>query len=385
MEGFPPKPPNATVDSVKAEKNIEPRSATTGYFPFAPHKIIGEEKYNRLRELEEVLVMSEGLGEKELQEYYALNQEFMTALEISTETSHHMSGGSMDSVGDADYVVQDKTESVGFVKHPVVEAVGAENFNRLRELKRIRELLGGSLFGDEEKEYLTLESEFHDAYLDFQRNYANTAPSSIEFEKPVEIFTEHDVLKWKDGAHEFKKLSEILHDRVLQKKFETIFNPVDVNKLKALFLREKPAVLLEIPIDSNDSVNLAIVDLLKTFGIEVAGKYIYDKEQVRDMIKKHKDIFETLGSDDPDKVMDSISENKLAGEGHLIVGTLLGFPIESIKRFDKEEREEIKFSKRKNVNVYGISWVDFDDSLESKIKQARLKSAFEASGMLDLK
>jgi len=376
MEGFSPKPLNPPLNDIETPKTVEKIGpATTESYLVVPNgynsvEILGEEKFNRLQELGASLATSKDLSKKERQEYSTLNREFIAAVEMNTSHNKELETKKVEN--------QDSRENT--------EMAPADKgkIERLKTLNRNKALLG-FLDEDEETERTVLISWYDANVLKELSKIAHTAPKSIEFETPVEIFTENDVSKWKDGTQKFKELKEIIQDKSMRETFEKMFNPVDMNLLKALFLGEKPVVLLETLIDSNNPDNSVIVGLLKSFGIEVVGKYVYDKEQVRDVIAKHENIFEIFGSNDPDEVMGIIGENKLAVSNHLAVGILLGFPIESIKKYSEEEKEGRKFSKRQGVNVYGVNWVDFDASPDSKIKQARLKSAFELSGILNLK
>ncbi len=380
MEGFSPTPLNPSLNGVKTQKKIENISTTAEASPVVPNgynsvEIMGEENFNRLQELGAILAMGENLSEADREEYSDLNKKFINAVETSSRVRVANTEKPEEHIT--------KTRSQDSMEHPIVFEMDDEKFERLQILSRLRKLLGSLSSGDEQ-EYTILNSEFHTLYNNALRTSANTPPAPVIFESPVEIFNELDTLKWNKGAEKFKQFIKIIQEQSVREKFETIFNPIDLNALKALFLGEKPVVLLETPLDPD---NLEIINLLKSFGIEVKGKYVYDKEQVGDVIKKHKEIFEIFGSDDPDTIMGSIGENKSAVGNHLAVGILLGLPTESVKKYEyyeNEKRNGIQPTKRQTINVYGIRWIDFDDSLESKIKQARLKSAFELSGILSL-
>ncbi|HAO64950.1 TPA: hypothetical protein DCQ44_03150, partial [Candidatus Taylorbacteria bacterium] len=284
---------------------------------------------------------------------------------------------------------QNKTENENLAKPLSRIPISKEKLERLRYLNRAKELMG-NLYSDEEKERATLISEYDDTLREYQLNIANDAPSEIKFESPVEIFTENDVLKWKDGSQRFKELSTAIQNGSMQQKFERVFNPISTSELKALFLKEKPVVLLQSPIDVTNSDNIALINLLKSFGVEIMGNYLYDKIQVRDVMQTHNDIFKDIGSNDPDEVMNILHSLKTQDDGvekkHLAIGVLLGIPVGAAKKFEhfsKEQKKGVEFPKTTRMNVYGIQWADFDDSLESKIRQAKLKSAFELSGILD--
>ena len=364
MEGFPLKPLNRDL-------------------PGGSVDIMGEDNFNRMQELGASLATGKDLSAEDREEYYDLHNKFIAAVENPANTANVISergNNSHDSVG------VEKTESQDYVEHPAVMAIGREKFERFQALETMKRLLGGHLPGDDEKEHDALNSEYHAAFLEYQRNDANTAPSPIAFETPVEIYTEDDVSRWKDGAQKFKNFSNEIKDASAQEKFEAVFNPIDANALKALFLKEKPAVLLGPGFDPADLYIAPVIKSFESFGIGTVNKYVYDKEQVQNVIDTHKDLFGAFGSNDPDEIMALIADGNTE-INHLAIGVLLGFPLESVKEFErysKEKREGTGSSKPRSVNVYGIHWMDFDNSLESKIRQARLKSAFELSGILRL-
>ena len=344
--------------------------------------IMGEDKFDRLQELGASLATGKDLSAEDKKEYYDLHNKFIAAVEHPANTANVITEREKNSYDSVDV---EKIESQDSVEHPAVATIGRRKFERLQTLEVMRKLLGGHLLGDDEKEYSILNSEFHSAFLEYQRNEANTAPSPITFESPVEIYTEDDVLKWKNGAQRFEEFSNDIRDALIQEKFEAVFNPIDTNALKALFLKEKPVVLLGPGFDPTDSYIAPVIKFLKSFGIGTVDKYVYDKEQVQHVLETHKEIFEAFNSTDPDEIMNLIA-NGNSGNNHLAIGLLLGFPFKSVESFERREgkQREMMMSKPQYVNVYGIHWADFEDSLESRIKQARLKAAFELSGVLGL-
>lgn len=382
MEGFSHKPFNRAPEEEKVQQEIEIAPEITESLSsshssrISSVEIMGEDKFNRLQELGASLSTSKDLSSEDRREYQDLQKEFITAAKGFDERLYGRSNETKNLIGETR-----EGENTDFVEHPAVVTVGGEKFNRLRELtEKIK-----TLTREETQEYLSLQSESHAAFLKYRHDYANTAPAPITFESPVEIYTENDVLGWKKGAEKFKEFSEGIQDASMREKFEAIFNPIDANALKALFLKEKPAVLLGAGFDPNDSYIAPVIKSLKSFGIGVVGTYIYDKEQVQHVLETHKDIFKTFDSTDPDEVMSLIANGNI-GTNHLAIGLLLGFPFKSVEKFKHgaEEQKEESASKPQDVNVYGVQWKDFDDSLESKIRQARLKAAFELSGVLSL-
>ncbi len=261
-------------------------------------------------------------------------------------------------------------------EHPTVGLIGKEKSERFLSLARVKELVG-NLTSEDEKEYQDLVSEIRTAHKKGFEEMAGTADSLAYPEYPVDIFTDDDMSKWQEGAQVFEHMSATLHEAKLKRIFEEIFNPVDTNALKALFLKEKPAILLEKSIDSTDPAASALIKLLESFNVRVSGKYMYDAEQVKGVIRMHPDIFSIFESTDADEIMRKIADEKSSGN-HFAVGLLLGFPVESVKNFNNEPGE------RHPVNIYGVQWTDSADSSESKIKQLRLKAAFEKSGILKM-
>ena len=381
MEGFSHKPLNPLLNDTQTVEKISP--VTTESSPVVPDgynsvAVMGENKFDRLQELGAILASGKDLSEKEKKEYTDLNKEFISTVEMNIEHNKELEtkkNKNQNSIENSEMTVMDK-----------------ERIERLKTLNQAKSLLG-LLTEDEETERAVLISWYNASVLKELNKIANTAPKSIEFETPVEIFNEKDVSKWKNGAQKFKEFSKIINmkEKLIQKIDPVFFNPVVINELKALFLGEKPVVLLQQNIDLNNPDHLAMVNLLESFGVEIIGGYIYDKEQVKGVIEKNEEIFKVFNSKDPDEIIRLIAEeNKLNGlevKNHLATGVLLGFPLESVKKFKpySEEEKDIKYPKKQHVNIYGIQWSDFEDSLESKIRQSRLKSAFELSGILNLK
>ncbi len=261
-------------------------------------------------------------------------------------------------------------------EHPTAGLIGKEKSNRFLSLAQVRELVG-NLTSADEKEYQDLVSEIRTAQKKGIEEMAGTADSIAYPEYSADTFTDDDISKWQEGAQVFEHMSVALQEAKLKSVFEKIFDPVDTNALKALFLKEKPAILLEESIDSTDPAASALIKMLESFNIQVSGKYIYDAEQVRGVIRMHPDIFSIFESTDADEIMRKIADKK-SSENHSAVGLLLGFPLESVKNFNNERGE------RHPVNIYGVQWADSADSSESKIKQLRLKTAFEKSGILKM-
>ena len=98
------------------------------------------------------------------------------------------------------------------------------------------------------------------------------------------------------------------------------------------------------------------------------------------MIEAHEPEFREFGSTEPAEVMKILSL-KDGPESSLVRGLLLGFPFESVRKFEEARNTHLP---RKGVNIYGIHWMDFGESEESVNKQQRLKQAFESSGILKI-
>lgn len=259
-------------------------------------------------------------------------------------------------------------------EHPSAGLIGREKSERFLSLARVRELLG-HLLPEEEEEYQKLSGEIVNAQRVAMQEAANTA-DPIESFPDQEIFTNNDLAMWRDGVHAYEDLSAALHTGALMKKFEDIFNPVNQNALKALFLKGKPAVLLETVVDQNESAAKGLIELLSSFGIQIVGKYVYDAEQVQKVIRENPDVFTEFGTEDAGEIMWALTQKP--NNNDLAIGLLLGFPAESVKDHHHKRTE----TRRHPVNIYGITWTDFNRSLESRKKQARLKAAFGKSGIL---
>lgn len=331
-------------------------------------EMMGEVKFNRLQELGAAMATGKDLSDAERQEYDSLNKEFISAVKKN--------------------ISQRKSESKNSSENPGITSLDKEKIERLKTLNRNKAILG-FLDEDEEKERLGLISWRKKMALIYLNEKANTVTNQVEFEEPVEVFNETDVVKWKNGAENFKNfLQKINIKKSSEYDFDSVlFNPISIREIEALFLGERAATLFN-QVDLSNPDNLMVFDLLRFFGFEMVGNYMYDKNQVKKVIQKHEDVFSVFRTKDPDEIMKLIvGENKQSVKNHLVTGLLLGFPIESVQEFEKRTREEswgrIPLEGKKSVNVYGITWADFNDSLESKIKQARLKAAFELSGILN--
>jgi hypothetical protein len=394
MEGFQHRP----LDIVSSEKEkVQKKTETEANIAESPRgvahpngytsvEIMGEDKFNRLQELGASLAAELAAGKdvsnEDREEYRNLSNEFRAALDSPNYMFNVIAEREKNSQSS---ISAGRTENTDVAELPSTIAFEEEKFERLQTLKRMKDLFDGHLRAADEKEYDALTVEWHAAYHEYLRREANTAPSSITFESPVEIYSESDVLKWEGGAHKFKEFSELIQEMSMQERFEAIFNPIDANALKAVFLKEKPAIFLWSPIDSYDPNNALIIKLMESFGLRIVGRYIYDKEQVKNVIEHNESIFRAYGSHNPDEVM-RILANAPVGANHSVMGVLLGFPLESVKKFEKhmdEQASGIKTPEPQFVNVYGIMWLDFNDSMESKMRQARLKAAFELSGVLN--
>ncbi|HTE49190.1 MAG TPA: hypothetical protein VK675_04760 [Candidatus Paceibacterota bacterium] len=262
-------------------------------------------------------------------------------------------------------------------EHPALILLGPDKGKRYLELTNKPH----NLFTNEDvREYVMLGSELRAAFRANEQIDANKVPDVITIESPIKVFTETDIEEWKTCAKRFSEFFEVVNAKELREQFEAIFSPSDVNALKAIFLKEKPVMTTDaIP----DSYLAPLYGVLKSFGIDAVPNYFYDKEQVKDTIEKHENIFKKFGSTDPEEVMRILSERKVE-TNHLIIGILLGFPAESAEKFTPTPHTA-KQGGIKAINIYGIRWADYgESSLQSKIKQQRLKSAFELSGILNI-
>ena len=403
MEGMPAQnkivqPPIMNINPEPSLENARPDDRTSA-------EIMGEDRFNRLQELG-----LKDLSDEERKEYLNLRSEFDAAFEISTRNSRELSDWNahelekirqdldrkfkQQEMGGTENLAND-TQKIERWSSIDSEEISIEDKEKIKRLKYLNGLKGvlGSIDEDQEKELTALISWYDAKIFEILDKEANTPPSPTEVESPVEAFTEKDVLKWKEGTEKFKEFYKTLNikEKSAKKVDSSLTNPLEINMFKTLFLGEKPVLLLDHDdIDLNNPDYSATASLLETFGIGKIGPYVYDKKQVKNVIEKNKDIFESYNSKDPDELMKLIVHENEGGavKNDLAVGVLLGFPIESAKIFASYKEERNKGIKppenQRGVNVYGNAWVDFGDSLESKIRQARLKAAFELSGILKI-
>jgi len=271
---------------------------------------------------------------------------------------------------------------------------------------------------------------FEDAHLHVEV----PTDEQIEAAPEAQEYTLEDIEKWKEGADAYRKFASKtgIHDSPVQ-KYE--------GELQALFLKEKPAIFafrgtadmieslktfgfkaqgdfiydveqVQSVIDSHtefftqygstdaDEVmeklakeknSSAVVCRGIVLGFPVASALGYeriDKYKVSDIAYK---LFEVL-KDDPEK-QDYLELNFFSGsrQGNKplfdfmsqLIQTHpfeLGVTQEEIPTLISELRDLI-YSKR--ISIYGNNWVDYGDNQESEVRQQRLRTAFEQSGILN--
>lgn len=245
------------------------------------------------------------------------------------------------------------------------------------------------------------------------------------------IYSEQDLTNWEEGSDNYKKF--INNVEGIEKYTEH-----EVGSLQAMFLGEKPAVLVNrLALDHKKE--------LEIFGFKFSQDYCYKPELVKNILEKYKDepIFSRT---DPDNLMNGLAKADLKEQSR-VRGLILGFPLSAVDDFDKMNNfkahdiigtlynilpqneqafletnfytekkqgnreigdwiinklfifkdtlnikndvlpdlaDEIKFLiNSKDVNIHGVIWTDYHASSESINKQERLKKAFEKSGILN--
>lgn len=244
--------------------------------------------------------------------------------------------------------------------------------DRLRSLTRGKELIG-HLLAQEETELAELLVEFKIAYNKYIDALASTPPTPVSFDASVECYRDEDVAVWKRGTKDYVGFRENLQTSNLLEQFEGVFNSVDKNNLKALSLKEKPLMYLETVISEE------LIPVLHSFGLDTSGSYIFDRSQIEQAYVKNRELFEQNNFFTVDQVIHAL-DNKNATNQNIdsVIGLLFGYPTESVQHYSSGFNNEATAT----VNVYGITWFDFNNSMESKIKQERLRNAFELSGIL---
>ncbi|MEI7480049.1 MAG: hypothetical protein WCJ59_00275 [bacterium] len=239
-------------------------------------------------------------------------------------------------------------------------------------------------------EQLELQQELNAITYKVMHEDANHVPEPVQLDSSIKVFTPEDVVMWKTGADKFSDFNNkvFLNDELRRMYLTQIApDPYAVNEFKALFLKEKAAFSPGIPTKDSEEMMIlnikdeAVIDFLKQYGISVASDYYYDRNRVIEIIKNNPEAFNDFGTNDPDKVMEMVHDND-RGINYVARGLLFGYPTGAVNNFTEEITSKEMKQNRKKAQVYGVTWMDYGDSLESKIKQARLKAAFELSGIL---
>lgn len=247
-------------------------------------------------------------------------------------------------------------------------------------------------------------------------------------------YGEEDSEKWREGAAHFSEFWQ----QALNQHLDVNFTPHAKACLQAMFLGEKPATLISSEISQQSK------DLLHAYGLQVEGVYVYDPGQVGAVIQKNAKELGKFGGT-AEQVVKSLSSVDLNREG-VARGLILGYPKESAIAYEAQQdpkaeqvlhqlyelltgedkayleaqyftkitdkaglldfvtrqlmlhhdalgigsdaipailRKVESSARAKVLNVYGVTWVDYGLSEESSQKQARLKKAFEQSGIIE--
>lgn len=124
--------------------------------------------------------------------------------------------------------------------------------------------------------------------------------------------------------------------------------------MQAIFLGEKSAIFGDSFVISNFG------DQLKKFGYILDGDWIYDPEQIQQIIDEYHDIL-IDGLKSPKAIIDFLN-NEVKSKHHLIRGLCLGYPFSSVCEFSYRSREKLNISDTISTGAYGINWTDYGQS-----------------------
>ena len=220
-----------------------------------------------------------------------------------------------------------------------------------------------------------------------------------------------DLEKWREGAANFAAFwvqgQVATLDKIKEHKISvnSEAEPRDyIADLESLFLGERPCIF--------DDRNFFTEDLLIQFGLEKHGVLIFHPEILSKHLRKYPEYFD-LGKSAEQHIREinalwaeGKTERKPARYSYEKMGIILGYPLSAVKRFhlnsemSKNRRAiskvlpsedaiivEDEMGKTQIFDAYGVRWADFPkfDCSESYAFEARLKLAFETSGILDIK
>lgn len=161
---------------------------------------------------------------------------------------------------------------------------------------------------------------------------ANLGKSSDMRKYPAE-----DIDMWKSGSKKFqefwKKVSE---------DDKNIINLNGLGALQAMFLGEKAMTQTH-----NIQISKKTKNLLEEIGYRFNKTNIYDPILVSKIMKKYPEIFDKFGSSVDEVINSILNENQYtSADRHLAIGLLFGFPIQAVKKFSQESKDEINHTDR---------------------------------------
>lgn len=242
------------------------------------------------------------------------------------------------------------------------------------------------------------------------------------------------IRKWQARAKNFKD-----YWQTVKNTGQANYPQHEVGSIQAMFLGEKPAVFeTKLARDSKE--------ILAQKGLKFAGDYVYDPELVQEVIEKYADEFQRYGFSSSEEVMNALAAanpRDLSTIRGLVLGfpesavrdyafteslridnvaerlynllqdspidksflelnyfaersgktELLPFFEQQLKKYQQELNlndseiaqtlDELQWIiNGRGVNIHGVYWVEYRESVDSVALQNRLKQAFEQSGIL---
>ena len=226
-------------------------------------------------------------------------------------------------------------------------------------------------------------------------------------------YNHQDETNWKERSLNFQKFHNSMDHTDLYKSFE--------NEFKALFLEEKPAILI---IDLKNK--FSVKEFLK-YDFCILNNYIYNPKMIAKIMTQYPEEFSSYS--DVNHIMQVLDKDKInSDENHTTRGLILGIPYSAVKDLEKENelvsnniyknfidslKDEIKtefitrisqninmttffqdykkeinispqekeillfWCNRKTYEGYGYLWIEHKENLDIKIKKIRLEAAFK--------
>lgn len=243
------------------------------------------------------------------------------------------------------------------------------------------------------------------------------------------------VLKWEKGARGYRS-----YWQTTRLTRTTVYSQTDIGAIQAMFLGEKPAAFqIKLATETRSE--------LEKRRFRFIGGYVYKPELVEQVLRDYPDEFQRYGFSSSEGVMNALANsepkelNLIRG---LVLGfplsaardfeyasslkindmakrlfelleddsvnqaflarnffdkrsqntALVPFFEEQLIRFQQQLNitdveipqliNEVEYLiKGKSVNIHGVYWIEYEESVESIIKQERLRQAFEESGILN--